>query len=98
MSVNQSLSKQSMTLIAARGISFFLTLGIPLVLVRYLTQTEFGSYKQSILLFTTAVTLLPFGMAQSLYYFIPKEPENRAGYMANSFLFLLCAGSLPLLG
>src|SRR5438552_588899 len=98
MNENQSLSKQAMTLIVARGISFFLTLGIPLVLVRYLTQSEFGAYKQSILLYTTVVSLLPWGMSQSLYYFIPKEPEHRTGYLANSFIFLLSVGVICLLG
>lgn len=94
----QSLSKQAMVLIMARGISFLVTLGIPLILVRYLTQAEFGAYKQSILLYTTAVTLLPWGMAQSLYYFIPQDPQDRGGYLANSFLFLVGIGILSLVG
>lgn len=94
----QSLSKQAMVLIMARGISFLVTLGIPLILVRYLTQAEFGAYKQSILLYTTAVTLLPWGMSQSLYYFIPQDPKDRGGYLANSFLFLVGIGILSLVG
>jgi O-antigen/teichoic acid export membrane protein len=98
MKANHSLSKQAMTLIIARGISFLLTLGIPLILARYLTISEFGAYKQSILLCSTLINLLPWGMSQSLYYFIPKEPENRAGYLANSFLFLLVVGVLSLVG
>jgi O-antigen/teichoic acid export membrane protein len=95
---DQSLSSQALTLIAARSISFILSLGIPLVLVRCLTQGEFGAYKQSILLCSTLINLLPWGMSQSLYYFIPKEPENRRGYLSNSFLFLLCMGTLSFIG
>ncbi|MEW6735358.1 MAG: oligosaccharide flippase family protein, partial [Acidobacteriota bacterium] len=98
MSAKQELSKQAMILIIARGISFFLTLGIPLILVRHLTQIEFGAYKQSLLLYATAASLLPWGMSQSLYYFIPKEPQNRIGYLANSFLFLLIVAALSLIG
>ncbi|MEW6733361.1 MAG: lipopolysaccharide biosynthesis protein [Acidobacteriota bacterium] len=98
MNQTRNLAKQAIMLITARSIAFLVTLSIPLILVRYLTQTEFGAYKQSILLYTTAVSLLPWGMSQSLYYFIPKQPEYRSGYLANTFLFLLIVGLMVLLG
>lgn len=98
MKTNQSFSKQAMILVLARAISFLVTMGIPLILVRFLTQSEFGAYKQTILLYTTAITLLPWGMAQSLYYFIPQNPKERASYLGNSFLFLIFVGSLSLVG
>lgn len=98
MNKTQSFSKQAMTLVLARGISFLVTMTIPLILVRYLTQTEFGSYKQTILLYTTAISLLPWGMAQSLYYFIPQNPKDRASYLGNTFLFLISVATLALVG
>ncbi len=97
MKANESLSQQAITLIVAKGISFLLTLSIPLLLVRYLSQSEFGAYKQSLLLYTTVANLLPWGMAQSLYYFIPKSPEHRRGYLANTFIFLFVVGLFALL-
>lgn len=98
MGDKKSISELAITLILARGISFFITVFIPLVLVRFLNQSEFGTYKQSMLLLSTAITLVPWGMAQSLYYFLPKDSENRRGYFINTILFLFIVGLIALLG
>lgn len=98
MSTKKSMSEQAVTLIIARGISFAITLVIPLMLVRLLSKAEFGAYRQGVLLFLTAYLLMPWGMSQSLYYFIPKDVKNRAGYLANTFLFLLAAGLITFVG
>jgi O-antigen/teichoic acid export membrane protein len=64
---------------------------IPLVLARYLTQDEFGTYKY---LFLIAGTLgfLQLGMAESLYYFLPRAPDQAGRSIANALVTLTGAG------
>lgn len=88
----KSISQLAIILIIARGISILITIFIPLVLVRMLSQEAFGTYKQSLLLVSTAITLIPWGMAQSLYYFLPKDLEHRSEYLLNTIRFLLITG------
>lgn len=59
-------------LLAAKTLAFVITTALPLLLVRRLTQTEFGYYKQLFLLFQSAMNWLPFGMNMSLFYFLPR--------------------------
>jgi O-antigen/teichoic acid export membrane protein len=68
-----SLSAQAFWLLAAKTLGFALTLALPLVLVRSLSQADFGVYKQAFLLVGTATTVLPLGFGMSAFYFLPRE-------------------------
>jgi O-antigen/teichoic acid export membrane protein len=59
-------------LLASKICSFAVTSILPLILVRRLSQTEYGYYKQLFLILQTSQNLLPFGMNMSLFYFIPR--------------------------
>jgi O-antigen/teichoic acid export membrane protein len=61
---------------------------IPMILVRTFNQAEFGSYKQLFLIYGTLFSLMQFGMAESLYYFMPKEPQAGGRFVLNSALLL----------
>jgi O-antigen/teichoic acid export membrane protein len=74
----------------AFGFSFFL----PLVLVRYLTQEEFGFYKQIFLFVNTALTILPFSVGLSAFYYFPRERENRTTITLNILIFHLIGSAL----
>lgn|GEM_PF-174378 len=91
---SHSVSKQAAVLIAGRGGAFLFTFFIPIFLVRFLTPTEYGTFKQVFLIHLTLINLLPFGIVQSLYYFIPREPEHRRIYLIQSILFLLIIGGV----
>lgn len=67
--------------------SFGITACLPFVLVRYLTQVEFGTYKQAFLISGTLSLISQLGIATSLYYFLPKAPA--AGrYVCNTLVFM----------
>ena len=60
---------------------------VPLILVRYFTIEEFGNYKQIFLIFYLVIPVIDFGISNSLYYFLTKYPENKSGFLSQTFLF-----------
>jgi O-antigen/teichoic acid export membrane protein len=88
-----SLFGRAGPLIAARLVSAVITLVIPLVLARVMPIAEYGTYKQLFLLSFTAAHVLPLGMSQSLYYFVPRAESPRPWFF-QSLTFLALAGAL----
>jgi O-antigen/teichoic acid export membrane protein len=76
----------------ARSCAFAFNLAVPLLLVRRLSQTEFGLYKQVVLVVTTSVMILPLGVYMSAYYFLPRERERQPQVVLNILLFNLAVG------
>jgi O-antigen/teichoic acid export membrane protein len=95
----QSILKPTLVLMMGRALAFGGTFMIPLVLARVFDQARFGTYKQLLLVFSTLYAVVPLGMSESLYYFLPREPRRAGAYVANTVLFLVAAGlgSLALL-
>lgn len=81
---------------AGRIVAFATTFFIPVVLVRIFDQTEFGTYKQLFLVYATLFGILQFGMAESLYYFLPLGRQQAGRYTANALVCLAAAGILGL--
>jgi O-antigen/teichoic acid export membrane protein len=78
-------------LVLARLFTAGLTLFIPLVLARVLSLEEYGTYYQLFLISTTLYFVLPFGVTQSLYYFLPRAEQKRP-YLGQTLLFMSAAG------
>jgi len=83
----------------AKSFAFVVSLALPLLLVRRLSQAEFGSYKQAFLVIGTAIAILPFGFGTSTFYFLPRETTPRANkqIILNVVLFNLIVGLLAFL-
>ena len=95
-----TLTRRVVWLASAKAVAFALGFALPLLLVRSLSQTEFGLYKQVFLLVNTAITILPLGFAMSAFYFLPRCGNEQGRVVFNIALFhLLVAGlaSLALL-
>ena len=88
--------KPIMVLMSGRVASFVATFFIPVVLVRIFTPAEFGAYKQVFLVYMTLYGIAQMGMAESLFYFLPRAPQNAGRYVMNSILMLLAAGLICL--
>jgi O-antigen/teichoic acid export membrane protein len=82
-----SLTSLTFWLLAGKTISFVLTLALPLLLVRRLSQEDFGLYKQAFLVVSTAIAILPLSFQMSAYYFLPREPDRKGHVMLNVLLF-----------
>ncbi len=86
-------------LVAGRLAGLAGAIGIPMVLARTLAPAELGAYRQIFLVFTTLYAIAQLGMAESLYFFLPRRGESEqvsdtdAGQLvANSAVALGAAG------
>lgn len=87
-----AISKPAFLLVVGRTIGFAASFIIPVLLVRTFNQAEFGTYKQLFLIYGTLYGLAQFGMAESLYYFVPRKPQEAGPYVANTLVTLAFAG------
>src|SRR5436190_11322859 len=92
MNKEDSTFKSSLLLTSGRAVGFLATFFIPVVLVRVFDPVDFGTYRQLFLIFTTVFYAAQFGMAESLYYFMPKAPALSSRYIVNSIVALSGAG------
>jgi O-antigen/teichoic acid export membrane protein len=79
-----------------RALGFATTFMIPVVLVRVLDQSQFGTYKQLFLVYATLFGIAPIGMAECLYFFLPADPARAGRFVANSLIALLGSGLVVL--
>src|SRR5687768_7443469 len=63
--------KPTLLLTSGRMVAFAATFFVPVVLARVLSQAEFGTYKQLFLVYATLYYVAQFGIAESLFYFVP---------------------------
>lgn len=95
---SKSVHSQALILIIGRIASFTLTFFIPIFLARGLSPAEYGTFKQIFLIFTTLYLILQGGMVQSLYYFIPRDPDRKSSWIFQAVLFSTAAGVLAGIG
>ncbi len=57
-------------------------------------RQQYGLYKQAFLLITTAMIVLPFGVPNSAYYFLPRETTRRRETVLNIVLFHVAVGAV----
>ncbi len=82
-----TLTLRAAWLVLGKTLAFCFAFALPLLLVRRLSQYEFGLYKQIFLFVTTAMMLLPLGFHMSAYYFLPREPQWGKQVVLNILLF-----------
>ena len=87
-----STFKPALLLTLGRVVAFLSTFFIPVILVRVFDPADFGTYKVLFLIYTTIFYVAQFGMAESLYYFMPLNPEQSNRYVVNSIVALAGAG------
>src|ERR1700674_4194000 len=85
---------QAGPLLLGRGGATGLGFALPLMLARLLPQAGFGTYKQVWLVVTTGYFMLQLGLAQSLYYFIPRKDGRAKEWLTQSALSLTILGAL----
>jgi O-antigen/teichoic acid export membrane protein len=87
-------SGPALWLIVGRTAGFAALFVVPLVLVRLFDQTAFGTYKQLFLIYATLFGLAQVGVAESLYFFIPRRRDEAGRHAANAMVTLAIAGIL----
>ncbi|HYD39985.1 MAG TPA: oligosaccharide flippase family protein [Anaeromyxobacter sp.] len=89
-----SILSRARPLMLARLAGAALTFAVPLVLARVLLPASYGTFKQGWLLSQTLQLVLPLGLTQSLYYFVPREPAARDRYVAQTLWATIALGAL----
>jgi O-antigen/teichoic acid export membrane protein len=95
---NESTFRPALLLMAGRAVASAATLLIPVTLVRVFDQHEYGTYRQLFLVFMTLYPIALFGLSDSLYYFVPRDPGRAGAYVANAMAGLTLAGGACLAG
>lgn len=93
-SATPSLTTHAMWLLVAKSVGFCLSVALPLVLVRRMSQEEFGLYKQAFFIVNIAMNVLPLGFGMSAFYFLPRERERQGSVVVNILLFHAAMGVL----
>lgn len=79
-----SLASQAGLLAASRAAGQVLNALVGIVVVRFISQEDYGTFRQVYLLFATLVVLTDLGLTESLYYFLPRHPGARRRLMLRS--------------
>jgi O-antigen/teichoic acid export membrane protein len=93
MPAEESTFRPAMKLMSGRMAAFAITFLTPVLLVRLFNQSEFGTYKQFMLI-TFTPYLIGCAFSECLFYFLPKDPDRGARYAMNSMLMLFATGTL----
>jgi O-antigen/teichoic acid export membrane protein len=91
------LAVQAFWLTASKFIAAILNIGLPILLVRLMAQTEYGIYKEAFLFVSTATNVATFGVGMSAFYFMPRQPERGGQIALNILIYNFVAGWIPLI-
>jgi O-antigen/teichoic acid export membrane protein len=86
--------RPALLLVIGRSIGLAASFAIGIVLARLFDPAMFGTYKQFFLVYATLYGVLQLGMAESLYYFVPRQSHHTGRYVANAVVMLTAAGLL----
>jgi O-antigen/teichoic acid export membrane protein len=79
-------------LVFGRTVGMVAAFAIGPVIARVFTIEDVGTYKQFFLVFATLYGLAQLGMAESLYYFVPRAAGRTGRYVCNAAITLAAAG------
>jgi O-antigen/teichoic acid export membrane protein len=88
------VSRPALWLIVGRSVGFLAAFAVPLVVVRLFDQTTFGTYKQLFLIFGTLFGVAQLGAAETLYYFVPRNPSEAGRHTSNAVITLAVVGAV----
>jgi O-antigen/teichoic acid export membrane protein len=94
-----SLRRAILSLGLVNMLDMAIQVALPMILVRLLSEIDFGEYRLLWLLASTALAVLPMAMPNSLFYFLPRSAiALRSAYLMQAALFMLAAAAVALLG
>ncbi|HEY6403456.1 MAG TPA: oligosaccharide flippase family protein, partial [Blastocatellia bacterium] len=91
------LTQRAALLMAANVIATAMSFALPLLLVRTMSQSDYGLYKQAFQIIQSALNLLNLQVAVSVFYFYERAPGKRLQVSLNVMLFYGLVGALVFL-
>ncbi|MCB1025744.1 MAG: oligosaccharide flippase family protein, partial [Acidobacteria bacterium] len=89
-----SLKSQSAWLLFAKVVGYFFAFLLPLLVVRFFTLEQVGTYRFIFQVIMDLVGILPLGVSMSVYYFLSRSPEDRPRTIINILLFNFVVGGI----
>jgi O-antigen/teichoic acid export membrane protein len=89
-----SLKTQSAWLLFAKAAGFVFSFLLPFLVVRFIAQDGVGVYRQIFQVVMNAAVILPLGVGMSAYYYLSRDPEQRASAVFNILLFNAVVGGI----
>lgn len=94
-----SLRTSALWLSGVTAVDMATQLLMPMVLVRWLSATDFGEYRLVWLIAGTALPLLSFAVPNSLYYFVPRSaPAEQRHWFGQAGVYMALAGLVAAAG
>jgi len=90
----ESTKTSVLSLGAAMMVERLIQFAIPIVLIRFLTPEEYGSFRIFWLLVNTVMLFAPLGLTQSLMFFLPRSDARKKSVFVYQTLLLLLATGL----
>lgn len=94
----EEITRPAALLVTGRVVGLVASFAIGIVLARLFAPAAFGTYKQFFLVYATLYGLAQLGMAESLYYFVPRHAARMPRYVCNALITLAAAGLACLAG
>lgn len=91
------LAVQAFWLTFAKFVAAIFGILMPVLLVRILSQHDFGVYKQVFLFIGTTTSFAAFSVGVSAFYYMPRQPERGGQIALNILVYNIIAGLIPLL-
>lgn len=89
-----AIARPAILLVIGRAAGMAASFAIGIILARIFAPAEFGTYKQFFLVYATLFGLAQLGMAESLYYFVPRRSDRTGRYVTNALVTLALAGGV----
>ncbi|MGB8771915.1 MAG: oligosaccharide flippase family protein [Candidatus Korobacteraceae bacterium] len=90
------LAVQAFWLTFSKFVGVVLNVALPILLVRILSQSQYGLYKQAFLVVATAQTIANLGVGLSAFYYMPRQPKRGGQIALNILIYNFFAGLIPL--
>jgi O-antigen/teichoic acid export membrane protein len=91
--VTNSYSFKTLIITLGRSIERIVLLFMSIILSRYLSQDDFGTYRQVFLITGLIMTIFTFGIPHSINYFIPQfNKERQKSFIAQTIIFQIFLG------
>src|SRR5436853_7596326 len=94
----KEITRPAALLVTGRVVGLVASFAIGIVLARIFAPATFGTYKQFFLVYGTLYGLAQLGMAESLYYFVPRNTSRTPRYVCNALITLAAIGLICLAG
>ena len=95
--IQRKLSVQAFWLTFSKFLAALFNLALPILLVRLLSQPEYGVYKQAFLFSATLIGLANAGVGLSAFYFMPRYPERGGKIALNILIYNVVIGLIPVI-